>query len=846
MVRQTNFGGGEIAPMSWGRSDRSFFARGLRTMRNFFPTKQHGAAVSRSGSLYIGQTKDNGRTVRLLPFVYSDSQSFCIEMGIYGAGRNLYFRFFTNGAQLQGRYAAISVVVGTIAVGDTVTGGTSGAIAEIVSIKTDAGVMKLQVAVASGAFVAGETLTATSGGTATYNSEAYEVLEIQAGTTSAGFDIMKVKYAQLGAVLVLTHPDWPAIELRQYANVGNQVKFVQSNVSLFPPNPYFVKALGSSTYPVITNVGAAGPTTPDREWVYLVTLTVQDWVTGRIFETLPWRVTEQWTGAAPDVPVTFSPDSLSIYLENPLTLTRMDHLDGPAAAENVENKSFKVIQTNYYRGRGAIPGGVYGYVGSTGVINGDFVDLGREPDYFTPPPLGTHPFKVTKEDGTIVFEKPYAVAFFQDKLVFGGTLRRPGTVFTSETGAFDRFDLNTIVHSAGEALVFELASRKFEQIVHLVPHQKLIIGTGSSVWSMSGAQGGVLDFDSVDARVVDEVGMTGLAPLIIDGLVLFARTKGSGVRALDFNGQAGVYEGADISGQSDHLFVGDSVGEVGTATNKAIVDWTYAEDPWGLVWAVRADGLLLSLTLGADGAYGWARHDGSPTTGSVLYGNGTPAAYKRVCAVPEGDEDAVYVMVSRAVAGGFANCIERMTSRVRRGTAFDDGCLDSAVLVNQSTPAVNIQGLEHLEGESVYVCAKGNEPQGPFTVAGGEINLHAIPVANYQTTRCLLYVGLLFTADLELLDVVSADSRLKQKAVARIGFEVDQSGGILLGTDFEHLSDSRPNTVESGWTAPVPRTQIVTINPERKWDTGGRACLRQSLPRPVTVVGAVREFEVGG
>ncbi len=844
MPRQTNFGGGEIAPMSWGRSDRSFFARGLRTMRNFFPTKQHGAAVSRPGSLYITTTKDGSSQVRLIPFVYSDDSSYCLEVGISGAARQLYFRFFTSGRQVQGYYATLSAVAGAFAVGEIITGGTSGAWAEVVSVKNDAGVIKLQLARVTGVFQAAETITAPSGATATYDSAANEVLELQAGTVAAGFDITQVKFAQLGAVMILTHPSFPAQELRQYPNVGTQVKFTIGNRSLSPPRPYFSTATVGGSYPVITATAAPGASTPAREWVYLVTLTVQDAVTGQIYETLPWRITEDWDGNLANAPATYSPDMLAVYLEAPVTIERGLHIDGPSGGDNVPTSAYRVIAANYYRGRGPIPGGVYGFIGSTDWYK--FIDVGAEPDFFTPPPFGTHPFRITTPAGATVYENPTAVAFFQNRLVFGGTPRRPATIFTSETDAFDRWDLNTIIHTAGEALVFELASRRFEQIVSMVAHQRLIIGTKSSVWSLSGAQGGVLDFDSVDARVIDEVGMTELPPLIVEGDVLFARTKGAGVRALRFDGREGTYGGVDISGQSDHLFVGSAVGALGAASSKAIVDWTYAEDPWGLIWAVRADGTLLSLTIGAEGAVGWARHDGSPTSLSGTYGYGTPAAYKRVCAVPEGEEDAVYVIVERAIAGSAGTmCIERMTSRVRRGLPEDDGCVDCGVMVEQGVPALAITGLDHLEGEQVYMCAKGNAPQGPFTVQGGAIALSTLPVAN-DGAGVTLYVGLLYTPDLELLDVVSADSRLKQKTVTRVGFELDQSAGILAGQDFEHLVESRPHTVESGWDAPVPGTQVLQVVPSRRWDTGGRACLRQSLPLPVTVVGAVRELDVGG
>lgn len=835
MPRQTNFLGGEIAPMNWGRNDRPFYGRGARTLRNFVPTRAHGAAVSRPGSLYIGQTRDNNDTARLLPFVYADDNSFCIEMGITPT-QNVYFRFYTGGVQLTGTYLHCAAATPGLLAGDYVTGATSGATARVLFVHPD----RLQVANVFGNFTPGETINGLAAGSKVVTTGTIETepLEVLGGTVTAAFDIMKVKYAQLGAILVLTHPDWPAQELRRLDDVGGQKRFTFGNWSFSPPAPYFALASVGGTYPVLGTVIAPGPTTPNREWAYIVTLTVQDWETGRIFETTGWRITEQWDGILADAPTTFFPDDLAIYIDSPLQILRGLHIDGPAGGANVPNTTYRVITANYYRGRGNL----FGFVDSSDWI--EFIDVGKEPDYFSPPPYGTHPFKVTKEDGTIVYEHPVAVAFHQNRLGFAGTPRRPCTVFTSASGVFDNWDLNTIVHTAGEALVYELAARKFEQVVHLLSHHRLLVGTKSSVWMMSGAQGGVLDFDSVDARVVDEVGMTDLAPIIVDGKVLFVRTKGKGVRALQFDAREGVYAGAGISEHSDHLFTGKTVMPVsGAAVAKQIIDWTYAEDPFGLVWAVRADGMLLSLTVAEDGAFAWARHDGLPTT---WFGIDSPPQYRRVCAVPETDDDGVYVIVKRFLNNTPVNCVERMTSRERSGTAYDDCCLDSAVLVNQAVPSRTITGLDHLEGEAVWMCGVGNAPQGPYTVVGGEITLGTMPVVNFQTFRCLLYVGRSFYADLELLDLISADARLKQKAVTRIGLEVDQSQGVLVGEVFTALVSTRANTVDAGYNSPDPETQLLNVTPTRKWGTGGRACLRQTLPLPITVVGVVRDLEVGG
>ena len=826
-------------------------------MRNFFPTRSSGAAVSRPGSLYLTTTRDNNSGARLLPFVYSDSSSFVIEMGIFSLGgvRHIYFRFIWQGAQLQARYLPLTAQTGAFTVGQVVTGATSAATGMILGIITGPlGNNILQIREMVGAFIGGEALSDLLGGAALANGGVYtDVFEVQTGTVSNTFDLMKVKYAQTGAVLTLAHPDWSTPqELRRFDNVNGWPKWTFGNILFQPPYPFFDSSSAvPGGYPVaIEPFPAIDVDHPAREWTWIVTQTVQEIATGRLIETFGWVVNEQWDGTAAAPTALDVPALVAVYPDRAVVISRGTHLEvagsaigltAPAANRNYQNLAFRVITCNVYRGRG----GLYGFLGS---FDGDtFTDAGAVPDYTRQPPLGQNPFRITTPAGVVTTDGPAAVAFYQDKRMFAGTLKRPTGVFASGTGEYTDFDLHTIVHVPGESLYFELAARKYEEIVHLVSHQQLIIGTKSSVWRLSGAQGGVLDFDSVDAKVIDEVGMTGLAPVLFDGLVIYARTKGTGVRALHFDANILTYTGRDLSEHADHLFIGRSIGAAGANTTKELIDWTFAEDPWGVVWAVRADGMLLSLTIGAD-EYGWARHDALPSSLSATAGYGTPAAYKRVCSVPEDDEDAVYTIVQRAIAGSFGtNCIERMTSRVRRGLPTDDGCVDCGVMLTwHAADGVILGGLAHLEGETVYVCGKGNAPQGPFTVVGGQIELGVLPLENTGAGSAILYVGMLFYPDLALLPIVSAETKMKKKIVTRVCFEVEQTTGIQAGQDFEHLQETLPNDVADGYVPPVPDTKAIIVRPTNNWDTEAIAVLRQALPLPVTVVGATRELEMGG
>lgn len=94
-VRTLNrsFAGGELTPEMFGRIDDQKFQTGAAKMRNFIALP-HGPAANRPGFGYVNEVKTSANKTRLIPFVFSTTQTMVIELG---AG---YFRFHTQGATL--------------------------------------------------------------------------------------------------------------------------------------------------------------------------------------------------------------------------------------------------------------------------------------------------------------------------------------------------------------------------------------------------------------------------------------------------------------------------------------------------------------------------------------------------------------------------------------------------------------------------------------------------------------------------------------------------------------------------------------------------------------------------
>ena len=98
-----SFNSGELSPLIDCRSDIEKYGSGCRTLENMIPTV-HGIATMRPGTEYIYGAYSSSAAGRLIPFIYSNSIAYVIEMG------NLIFRYFYDGAVVLDGAAVVSTV----------------------------------------------------------------------------------------------------------------------------------------------------------------------------------------------------------------------------------------------------------------------------------------------------------------------------------------------------------------------------------------------------------------------------------------------------------------------------------------------------------------------------------------------------------------------------------------------------------------------------------------------------------------------------------------------------------------------------------------------------------------
>ena len=459
-----------------------------------------------------------------------------------------------------------------------------------------------------------------------------------------------------------------------------------------------------------------------------------------------------------------------------------------------------------------VGGEVYGYIGTA---NGTkFTDMNIGPDFTQTPPQPRNPFGSGNNPGV--------VTYFQQRKVFAGSAAHPSTLWMSQPGAFGNMDIST-PSQGSDAITITINSRQVNAITHLVSVNALLALTDSGAFKISGAaQGAALTPSTAAAAAQAYNGCADVPPIIINYDILYVSSKGAKVRDLAYNFYADVFTGSDMTVMSPHLFFGHQ-----------ILEWAYAEDPFNMVWAVREDGILLGFTyLKEQDVYAWTRHD-------------TQGAFLSIASIPEGQEDSVYMVVSRAIPGINGGNPVKYVERLHSRNFLTNGAADvtQAWFVDcgrqySGTPVTTVNGLDHLDGASVVALADGNVVTG-LTVANGSITL--------QHPASIITVGLPYSSDLQTLDLEIAAPTIqgKRKKISAVTLRLENSRGLKAGHDLTTLVEIKERSNQTYGQAVSLTTGDEHVHIPPAWDTHANLWIRQDNPLPASILAIIPEVYLG-
>lgn len=591
-VIQTSFSAGELAPSIYARTDLQKYHSGAATMRNFYVDYRSGAST-RPGSKFVGQAFKSSTAVRLIPYVFSTTVAYVIEFG------DFYCRFITNGGYVL--ETAINITAASLTYPATITvPGHAYTIGDWIYVTGIVGTIQLNGRFFTITNISGNVLTLADPNGVAVDARGFTAYS-SGGTAGrvytitspyAAADLALLKFIQSASVMTICHTSYVPYTLTAASATSWTFAAITFGTTVAAP----------------TGLGSSATAGTGAYYSYIVTA-----VDSNGQESLPSSA--------------LAVNNVVNITTTAGTITITWNAVAGASNYNIYKAELSVA--------GAVPAGVYyGFIGHASSTS--FIDSNIVPDFTVTPPIVNNPFPSNN---------PGALAYFQQRLTLGGSNSNPTTFYMSQPGSFYNFNTTNPTQD-DDSITGTIVSLQVNAIKHFVPMPGgLIALTSKGAYQISG--GGGLGANAAitpaDAQAIPQAynGSSDVPPIISNFDVLYVQAKGAIVRDLSYNIYANIYTGTDISVLSNHLFYGHTIKE-----------WAWAEEPNKIVWAVRDDGILLSLTfLKEQEIYGWARHD-------------TKGLYQSVCTITEGQADAVYVVAKRYINGRWVQYIERYDNRI--------------------------------------------------------------------------------------------------------------------------------------------------------------------------------------
>jgi len=146
---------------------------------------------------------------------------------------------------------------------------------------------------------------------------------------------------------------------------------------------------------------------------------------------------------------------------------------------------------------------------------------------------------------------PSAVTFHENRLVFGGTLAQPDSIWFSKTASYYNFDVGEAKDN--ESIHLTASVGEIQQIRHLISNRDLQVFTASSEMYVPAFQNQPVTPTNAQVRRQTPFGSGYERPQAIDGATLFIQKGGQIVREYIFSDGEAAYVASPISTISSHL-----------------------------------------------------------------------------------------------------------------------------------------------------------------------------------------------------------------------------------------------------------------------------------------------------
>lgn len=411
---------------------------------------------------------------------------------------------------------------------------------------------------------------------------------------------------------------------------------------------------------------------------------------------------------------------------------------------------------------------------------------------------------------------PSSLAFYEDRLMYGGTPLAPQTIWGSRSGIYNDFTLGA---DDDDAVQYTIASDQVNAIRWMSSGKSLVIGTvgGEFLLSASTSDEAITPSNIKIVRQ-SEYGSAYVLPIRTSGVVLFLQGSGRKIRQFVYEFESDSYIAPDLTLLSEHI------------TGKGVTQLAYQREPDSTVWMTREDGSLIGMTYERDQEVtGWHRHN----VGGVSDSLGNGAIVESVATIPKDGTDQIWLSVKRYINGETVRSVEVIEPGRDAIEPEDknDFFVDNGVRYD-GEPTMVVGGGAHLEGEEVQILADGYVVPSQV-VQNGSITLE------FEASSVNYGFGYVSEVETMRIEAGSANgtSQGKIKRINKASFRFYETLGAQYGPNENNLDIIPFRSTSDKMNSSPPR---FSGDKEVSWNNGhetpGRILARQTQPLPFAIL----------
>ncbi|GAB7024700.1 phage tail protein [Salidesulfovibrio brasiliensis] len=422
---------------------------------------------------------------------------------------------------------------------------------------------------------------------------------------------------------------------------------------------------------------------------------------------------------------------------------------------------------------------------------------------------------------------PQVVLFIDESLAFAATDVQPQTHWKSTSD--DLYDFSP-TNESGEVLDSSgysktLGGDRLNAIRWMTWSQYLIMGTSGGEWRVVTPMNEPIKPTNGTPRLDGGRGSSSITPVRIGAETVFVQEQRRQMYGLRYSFENDGLTDVELTKLCRHV------------TASGVRQLAHQRTPESVIWAVREDGQLVSMTYEpSEQVLAAARHilggrldDGHPVVESAAV-------------IPGDGRDVLWLAVRRTVNGQTRRCIERMEVGHETGRAQEQCFFLDCGATYEGEAVREVPGFDHLEGETVEVLADGATHR-PVTVEGGKVVLDSaasVVHAGYG------YRSVLMPARQESMSE-KGPTQGRKKRIASVTARLHESLGLKYGPDEQKLSVLPMRSTGHKLGAPPPLfTGDAELRTPGTYNEQPDVCLVQDAPLPLTVLALYMTVKVGG